>query len=181
MLNIRPNQALCIALIAAVPLLWAVSRPLDIPFQKQEIDAGASETAAVADVNGDGKLDIVSGEYWYAGPSWTPHKFRELPYANGYVDNFSDLPIDVDGDGRIDIVSCSWFRKSLRWWRNPGPQGAWIEHSIDEGFPTEFAFLVDLNNDGKANEILPEFGDSNAPLAWYELNRGKFIKHVVSD
>jgi VCBS repeat protein len=181
MLNIRSKQALCGILIAAVPLLWAVSRPPDIPFQKQEIDAGASEAAAVADVNGDGRLDIISGEYWYAAPNWAPHKFRELRYNSGYIDDFSDLPIDVDGDGRVDIVSCSWFRKSLSWWRNPGPQGAWTEHSIDEGSPVEFAFLVDLNNDGKANEILPEFGDLNAPLAWYELSPGKFIKHVVSD
>ncbi len=182
MLNIRHKQAFCGAFIVAVPLLWALSRPPDIPFQKQEIDGGASETSAIADVNGDGRLDIVSGEYWYAAPNWTPHKFRDLPYTNGYIDNFSDLPIDVDGDGRVDIVSCSWFGKSLTWWRNSGPNGgAWTEHPIDQGFPIEFAFLVDLNNDGKANEILPEFGDLNAPLAWYELNGGKFIKHVVSD
>ena len=154
--------------MVAAPLVWAISRPADIPFQKQQIDLGAAETAAVADVNGDGKLDIISGEYWYAAPNWERHKFRELPYSNGYVDNFSDLPIDVDGDGRIDIVSCSWFRKSLRWWRNPGVQGTWKEHSIQEGYPIEFAFLVDLDNDKKANEILPEFGDVRAPLAWYE-------------
>ena len=182
MWNIRARHALYVALLAVVPLLWAVSRPHDVEFAKEEVDVGASETAAIADVNNDGRLDIISGEYWYAALNWTPHKFRELPYTNGYIDNFSDLPIDVDGDGRVDVVSCSWFGKSLRWWRNPGPQGGtWTEHTIDEGFPIEFAFLVDLNNDGKANEILPEFGDVNAPLAWYELDRGKFIKHVVSD
>ena len=32
------------------------------------LDNGASETAAVADVNKDGRLDIVSGENWYEGP-----------------------------------------------------------------------------------------------------------------
>lgn len=142
---------------------------------------GASETCALADVNGDGKVDIISGENWYAAPDWTQHKFRDLPYANGYVDNFSDLALDVDGDGRVDVVSCSWFRKSLRWWKNPGAQGAWTEHSIDEGFPIEFAFLVDIDNDHKAREVLPEFGDEKAPLAWYEVNGGKFIKHIVSD
>jgi hypothetical protein len=135
----------------------------------------------LADVNGDGRLDIVSGEYWYAAPNWTPHRFRELPYSNGYVDNFSDLPLDVDGDGRVDIVSCSWFRKSLRWWRNPGSQGTWTEHSIEEGYPVEFSFLVDIDNDHKAREVLPEFGDPKAPLAWYEAEHGKFVKHVVSD
>jgi hypothetical protein len=180
MRNIGRKQALCAAAILIGPLLWGVSRPRDIPFQKQQIDIGASETAAVADVNGDGKLDIISGEYWYAAPNWTPHKFRDLPYSNGYIDNFSDLPLDVDGDGRPDIVSCSWFRKSLMWWHNEGTR-MWSEHVIESGSPIEFAFLVDLNNDGKPQEILPEFGDPKAPLAWYELSGGKFVKHQVSD
>ncbi|HEX4750027.1 MAG TPA: VCBS repeat-containing protein [Bryobacteraceae bacterium] len=180
MRNIGPKKALCVAAILLGPLLWAVSRPRDIRFQKQQIDLGASETAAVADVNRDGKLDIISGEYWYAAPDWTPHKFRDLPYSNGYIDNFSDLPIDVDGDGRPDIVSCSWFRKSLMWWHNEGTH-MWTEHVIDTGSPIEFAFLVDLNNDGKAQEVLPEFGDPKTPLAWYELSNGKFVKHQISD
>lgn len=169
------------SLFAAVPVLWSVSRPRDIPFRKHEIDIGASETCALADVNGDGKLDIISGEYWYEAPDWKPHRFRELPYSNGYVDNFSDLPMDVDGDGRTDVVSCSWFRRSLRWWKNPGRDGLWTEHSIQEGFPVEFAFLVDIDNDGKAREILPEFGDPKAPLAWFEVKNGAWVKHVVSN
>ena len=40
---------------------------------------------------------------------------------------------------------------------------------IETGSPVEFAFLVDLDNDGKAREVLPEFGDANMPLAWYEV------------
>lgn len=169
------------AFLLASSALWAVRRPGDIAFRKHEIDIGASETCALTDINGDGKLDIVSGENWYEAPAWKKHSFRSLPYSNGYIDNFSDLPLDVDGDGHVDIVSCSWFRKSLRWWRNPGRKGTWEEHSIQEGFPIEFAFLVDLDNDGKAREILPEFGDPKAPLAWFEAQNGKFVKHVVSD
>ena len=37
------------------------SRPADITFRIQMIDPGANETAAFADINGDGRLDIVSG------------------------------------------------------------------------------------------------------------------------
>jgi FG-GAP-like repeat len=167
--------------LAITPVLWCVSRPPDIPFRKHELDIGASETAALADMNGDGKLDIISGEYWYQASSWNRHHFRDLPYSNGYIDNFSDLPIDVNGDGRIDIVSCSWFRRSLRWWENPGHEGEWKEHSIQEGYPVEFAFLVDIQNQGRKRDLLPEFGDVKAPLAWYELKHGAWIKHVVSD
>src|SRR5215469_15923631 len=37
----------------------------EIPFYKHTIDLEQSEAAEVADVNGDGKLDIISGENWY--------------------------------------------------------------------------------------------------------------------
>jgi hypothetical protein len=47
-------------------------RPPDIPFRIQMLDGGANETAAVADINRDGRLDIVSGENWYEGPTSTP-------------------------------------------------------------------------------------------------------------
>src|SRR5206468_4046004 len=32
----------------------------------------------------------------------------------------------------------------------------------------------------KARELLPQFGQKEAPLAWYELKSGAFVKHVVS-
>jgi hypothetical protein len=161
---------------------WSASRPAEILFERQMIDPGASETVAVTDVNGDGKLDIVSGEYWYEAPKWAPHKFREIEYTNNYVDDFSDLVLDVNGDGRPDIVSCSWFAKKLWWNENPGKAGGmWKEHPFETRSPIEFAFLVDLDNDGKANEVLPEFGDGKMPLTWYEARNGEMVAHQVSD
>ena len=37
----------------------------EIPFYKHTIDLGQSEAAEVADVNQDGRLDIISGDSWY--------------------------------------------------------------------------------------------------------------------
>ena len=166
---------------AAVALaLAAGSRPPDIPFSRHELDAGANETCAIADVNGDGRLDIISGENWFAAPRWTKQRFRDLPFTNNYIDNFSDLALDVNGDGRVDVVSAAWFARRVAWFENPGAAGAWKEHSIDSGAPIEFAFLVDLNNDGKAQEVLPQFGSEKAPLAWFELKDGTFVKHTAS-
>ena len=140
-------------------LAWSVGRPDEIPFEKHTLDLGSNETCAVTDINGDGKPDIVSGENWYEGPKWVKHKFRSIPFTNNYIDDFSDLPLDVNGDGHIDIVSCAWFAKRIWWSENPGRgRGEWKDHSIEEGFNVEFTFLVDLDNDGKARELLPEFG-----------------------
>ena len=168
------------------------SRPPDVPFRIHPIDPGASETAAVADVNRDGRLDIISGEHWYQapaltssnGPAWPKHRFRELGFSNNYVDNFSDLVVDVDADDYPDVVSVSWFAKKVAWWRNPG-KGAlpgkemWKEATIHDGFNVEFAVLVDLDNDGKALEVLAQ--ENGTGQAWYEVKNKAWVAHVVSD
>jgi hypothetical protein len=166
----------------ATALIVAATRPADIAFQVHQIDPGYGETCAIADVNRDGKPDIIAGESWYEGPTWIKHPLRQIDYANGYIDNFSDLPVNVDGDGWVDVVQFSYFAHNIVWLKNPGRAGgAWKQTEIDSSGPTEFAFLVDLNNDGKALELLPEFDRPNVPAAWFELVNGAYVKHVVSD
>ncbi len=81
----------------------------------------------------------------------------------------------------MDIVSSGWHSERIWWSRNPGKPGAiWEDHVIEQGFPVEFSFLVDLDNDGKQRELLPEFGNVNAPTAWYEVVGGTWKKHIVS-
>lgn len=174
----------CIAVVlclAAGLAAWSIVRTPDIPFEKHTLDLGSNETCAVADLNRDGKPDIISGENWYEAPGWTRHHFRDISYSDNYIDNFSDLPIDVNGDGAPDIVSCSYFTKELYWVENPGRGlGVWKKHAIENGWSVEFVFLVDIDNDGRKQELLPQFGQTEAPLAWYELKNGSFIRHVVS-
>jgi hypothetical protein len=164
-------------------LLAQAPRPADLAFTSRMIDPGASETVALADIDGDGRLDIVSGDSWYRAPDWTKHTFRTIGYANQYVDVFSDHALDVNGDGRPDIVSASWFARRIWWNEHPGGDGTgtWKEHDIATDHPVEFAFLVDLDNDGVAQELLPQFGDTKAPLTWYKLANGHFVPHVVAN
>ena len=174
------NIKWCLAALAVASIVQGGRRPAELNFSKAMLDGGAAETAALVDINGDGKLDIVCGEYWYAGPSWQKTQFRELNFDNNYVDAFSDLAMDVDGDGHMDIVTATYFQKKLSWYRNPGKgMGKWVEGVIDTAGPIEFAFLVDLDNDGKAREILPQYG-GKVETAWYRYANGKWEKHVVS-
>ncbi len=179
----RPGSVMFVCVMLSV----ATPRSPDIPFAPRMIDNGASETAAVADVNKDGRLDIISGEHWYQAPAWTKHKFRDLNYSSNYFDNFSDLPVDVDGDGYPDLVRVTWFAKKISWWKNPGRADSrrpassenWPETDIHTGFNIEFAVLADMDHDGKANEVVAQ--ENGTPQAWYEAKGGAWLKHDVSD
>jgi FG-GAP-like repeat len=175
-------KRLAAVMLGVCALAGAQARPPDVPFAIRMIDGGASETAAFADLNNDRRLDIVSSDAWYEAPAWTKHAIRDVNWNGQYLDNFSDLPLDVDGDGFTDVVQFGYFSNNIVWVKNPGKGGGpWKVTEIDAGFPTEFAQLVDLDNDGKARELLPEFDRPAAPLAWFELRDGTWIKHVVSD
>src|SRR5262245_16793472 len=82
----------------------------------------------------------------------------------------------------MDVIQIGYFARRIVWANNPVKDGsAWSENLIDAVGPTEFAFVVDLVNDGKARELLPQFtGAAGAPLTCYEFRDGKWEKHEVS-
>ncbi len=175
-----------------IPLERVIAGSDCLPFRRLTLDLGVAEAVAVADMNGDGRLDIVSGEHWYEqlvpGPEglrFRKHKFRSLPYFNFYLSDLTDHVLDVNGDGLSDVVSSSWWYPQLSWWENPGRAGRpWRMHIIESRASVEFAFLVDILNTGQRRQLLPQFGNRNVPLAWYEpAGKGEkpgWIRHVIS-
>ncbi len=78
----RPHTWLTALLVPLVPVLFLAadekkSDDTGITWKKTVLDKRfLSEGVAVADVNKDGKLDILTGELWYEAPDWKPHRLR---------------------------------------------------------------------------------------------------------
>jgi hypothetical protein len=153
-------------------------------FEKKLIVKSYTEACEVADVNNDGKLDIISGPAWYENPTWKPHPIREMQVAGPTPDQMEfmktngDHAIDLNGDGWIDFISASWFEDTAHWYETPGKEGLekgvlWKEHLVSKGYDScEGTLLTDLDGDG-VPELLIDRWWPDRPLTVIRIKPGK--------
>ncbi|SVA87744.1 uncharacterized protein METZ01_LOCUS140598, partial [marine metagenome] len=130
----------------------------------------------VADMDGDGDLDIVSASQsdstiaWYendgaANPSWSAADIATS--ADGAL---GVHVADMDGDGDLDIVSASLGDDTIAWYENNGAAdptwtAADIATSADGAYDVKVA---DMDGDGDLDIVSASRYDST--IAWYENN-----------
>ena len=180
---------LIVFLIAGLSVISGQFQAADpIPFAKHKLDGGAYETAAVADINNDGVLDIIAGARWYEGPAWQPHFIRNITKWDIHFDSLSDIAFDVNQDGYPDIITCFYLEKRVSWFENPKgdwDKGGWQEHRIA---PTdgsvEFLFFVDFEKRGGPHALFPNTPSRNAPIIWfdyeYENGAARWTRYQIS-
>ena len=136
-------------------------------------------SVAVADVSGDGWLDVVTATRrddvvaWHRNlqpatdsASWFSPRNTITSSADGAQ---SVVVADMDGDSRPDVVASSQLDDTIAWYRNGAATGAstsFTEHVITNAAEEALSLeLADLNGDGRL-EILSASEDDDS-IAWF--------------
>jgi len=149
-------------------------------FTPHRIEPFGTHFVHAADVNGDGDIDIITGDRggidWYENDgteAFTKHEIASVQPSEITVS-------DLDGDGDEDITT-TFFNTSdstLRWYENDG-DGKFTAHTLpaETSFPS-YRDVVTADFDGDGDEDLAVAGD--AGLTWYENDGDEsFAAHAV--
>ena len=160
----------------------------DLRFEKKRLtDAFHCEGATAGDFNRDGKMDVVAGPFWYAGPTFdVRHEYapvKAFDPAHGYSDNFFAFTHDFDGDGWTDVLIIGFPGTTAAWYENPrgAADGHWRRHLIVEGaLDNESPTFTDLTGDGKPELVYhtrgrlgyaaPDPADPRKPWTFHPLS-----------
>lgn len=145
--------------------------PLRWEFKLLTVDA--NEGIDLADVNRDGKLDVIAGRNWFAAPEFAARPLRKIDDWNGYVESNGDFAYDVDRDGWTDVIAGSFLPTTVHWYRNPGAEGLqrgqlWEQRLLMEtgASQNEAQLLADLDGDGTPEWVVNSWNGANPLVVW---------------
>jgi len=182
--------ALSVALAPAAP---RADEP-KITWKKTVLDTKfRSEGVAIADVNKDGKIDVLNGEYWYEAPEWKAHEMQTFKdHGTGlsnYSRSFACWADDFNGDGFPDLIVIDFPGAPCYWMENPkGKDGHWKKHTIWHSACNETPIYAELTEKGKRVLVMgfqPEGKGNEGQMAYFTPNpkdpNALWVMHPISE
>lgn len=176
--------------VAGSVLLLNSGVPKDEPFSAHEIGTIHSHDTEFADINKDGKIDLIAnsdkaGLFWYEIPAnptnrWTEHRIASLAEHKVHGGVSPKAVADLDGDGDNDVVTAQI------WYENLSGGLQWRPHkTLDLGESHQFGISVrtwvgDMDGDRDIDIVQAENDNPDGRIAWFE-NDGKaaFTRHII--
>ena len=143
-----------------------------------------SWSAAAADVNRDGHIDIISGPFAYLGPSYTSAREIYLGQtfspSNQYPKTMVAFAEDFTGDGWPDLLT--GFNGPTTLYVNPkGEPRRWDTFVVLPNVTSEISVVRDINGDGKPEYIFAADGAINWARPDPANPTGQWVSHVISE
>jgi hypothetical protein len=160
---------------------------------------GAITPAGVADLDGDGDLDVIRADTWFEnkdgkGTVWVPHKNIPMGRKGPFGVCVRTAVVDMDGDGRAEIVMADadiTDSKVVILKNADGKGGAWSKTELPQSFTygsLHSLAVADFNGDGRPDivtneqeELLPAGRENPRWILWENLGAGKFAEHIILD
>jgi hypothetical protein len=145
-----------------------------------------SEGVAVADVNKDGKMDILAGRYWFQAPGWQQHTIHSdtLNPVPGYSTSFLNYSMDVNNDGWPDLIRFDQPGGICVWYQNPqNKKTLWQSHLILATAGNENPAFADVDGDGRMDIICNDI--TSKQVIWLQSPMAKndtvWQRHIISN
>jgi hypothetical protein len=120
-------------------------------------------SATATDVNGDGKVDLVSANSDGTLSVLTNNgkgAFAPASSAGPGVGPFSMTPMDINEDGKVDLVSANYNNNELTVLINTGSGSFLLTSSLNGGLGPVSVAAADVNGDGKTDLVSASFGEN---------------------